>query len=508
MFNVMRRKPYRLRFSAALFAIALLPQWAGADITISDESGLRAFAAAVNDGSRDYEGENVCLANDIALSAGGVWTPIGTPDHPFRGHFEGWGHKISNMTVSGGDYVGLFGYVEAGSIRDVAVITGSINTTGSYAGALCGYVASSGEISSCYSEISVSGTQYVGGICGYFAGYEIKDCYSTGNVEAVRGSVAGQGEATSLAPYIGGIVGQVYGGDVRRCYYTGRIDYSSNYGYYGSIVGDVKSGQEGIDIENCVYMDYEYAPKAIGCGVDEEESPTDGQNHRATAAEMQTASCWTGELNTETYNTAWRIADGSYPQLCSFIKNEPITFSFTSDKQWLTIVPNGNYAVPAGMTAYIVTNVEDNTVTLRSVGTLNEGRAALVWSDGGESITVSSTAGALSDYSADRWLKGSHVSPVVLKGDRTEYVLSGGIFQRSRSGTLARGKAYLKVPAGSSGSNRLEVIIDDDPTGVVSQESRGESEAATFYDLSGRKVSGRPAKGRIYIKNGKKIIIR
>ena len=482
--------------ASCLVCAVALPHVAMADIVINDESQLREFAAAVNDGSRDYVGENVCLANDIVLAGDGAWTPIGTSEHPFRGHFEGWGHAISNLSVGGSsDYAGLFGYVDGGSIRDVGVVTGSISG-GHYAGAICGYVANSGEISSCYAAINVSGSRYVGGICGFFNGSEIKDCYSTGNV-------------TSYGSFTGGIVGQVYNGDVRRCYFTGTIDYNSIYGYYGSIAGDVKGGQAEIDIENCVYLDYEYVPKAIGCNMDGDEVPTDGANRSATAADMQTAVYWSGVLNTETYNTAWAIADGSYPQLNSFVKNQPVTFNFTAAKQWLTIVPNGNYTVPANMKAYIVTGVDvaSGTVSLRSVSTLNEGRGALEWSEGGESITAYPTQGALSDYSDDQWLKGSHVSPVNLKGDKTEYVLSGGIFQRSKSGTLARNKAYLKVPA-SSGSNSLQVIIEDDDATAISNVNINENENQNTYDLSGRKVNGQLTKGHIYINNGKKIIIR
>ena len=490
-----------MRIAKILALVALaLPLTTRADITIADEGQLRIFAAAVNSGT-DYNGESVFLSHDITLTNG--WTPIGTPAHPFKGHFEGWGHTISSLTISGSaDYTGLFGYVDGGSIRDVAVISGAVSG-GSYVGAICGYVSGSGEISSCYSEISVSGNQYVGGICGYFNGSEIKDCYSTGNVK-------------STGTFIGGIAGQVFNGDVRRCYYTGQVDYNSINGYYGSIVGDVKNGQVGIDIENCVYLSYEYAPKAIGCDMGGDESPTDGANRSATAAEMQTATYWSGVLNTETYNAAWKIADGSYPQLNSFIKNQPITFNFTATKQWLTIVPNGNYAVPAGMKAYIVTGVDvaSGTVSLRSVSTLNEGRGALVWSEGGESITAYPTQGALSDYSDDQWLNGSHVSPVVLKGDKTEYVLSGGMFQRSQSGVLARNKAYLKVAASGSGSNSLKVIFeDDDATGVVSQESMLNAQCSmlngqSVYDLNGRRVNAQLQKGQIYIYNGKKIIIR
>lgn len=496
-----------MRIAKILAVVALaLPLTTRADITIADEGQLRTFAAAVNSGT-DYNGESVFLTHDITLTSG--WTPIGTVGTPFKGHFEGWGHTISNLAISGStNYVGLFGFVDGGSIRDVAVVSGAVSGS-QYVGAICGYVINSGEISSCYATINVSGSQYVGGICGCFSGKELKDCYYTGTVTS---TLSGGNY------FLGGIVGQLYGGSLRNCYMTGNIncktiaDHVYTYAYYGSIAGDQKSSQTN-SISNSIYLS-SIDIMAIGDKDDDDDgyigTPyNDGNNvvGSATASDMQTATCWSGVLNTETYNTAWAIADGSYPRLNSFVKNQPITFAFTAAKQWLTIVPNGNYAVPASMKAYIVTGVTDNTVSLRSVSTLNEGRAALVWSDGGQSITAYPTQGELSDYSDDQWLKGSHVSPVVLKGDKTEYVLSGGIFQRSKSGTLARNKAYLKVPA-SSGSNSLQVIIEDDDATAISNVNINENENQNIYDLSGRKVNGQLTKGHIYINNGKKIIIR
>ena len=499
---------------AKIMAVAALalPLSTRADIFIADEGQLRTFASAVNSGT-DYNGESVFLTQDITLTSG--WTPIGPAGTPFKGHFEGWGHKISNLNVSGGDYAGLFGHVDGGSIRDVAVVSGAVSGS-QYVGAICGYVASSGEISSCYATINVTGSQFVGGLCGYFNGKELKDCYYNGTAASTQNG----GDY-----FLGGIVGQLYGGSLRNCYMAGDIDcktiadYVYTYAYYGSIAGDQKSSQTN-SISNSIYLPSIDNIMAIGDKDDNDEgnigtpyNDTDNYVGSATEAEMKTATYWDGVLNTESYNTAWKI-DGSYPQLYSFLKNEPITFAFTPTKQWLTIVPNGNYAVPASMKAYIVTGVTDNTVSLRSVSTLNEGRGALVWSNGGESITVQPTQGTLSDYSNDQWLKGSHVSPVVLKGDKTEYVLSGGMFHRSQSGVLARNKAYLKVAASGSGSNSLKVIFeDDDATGVVSQESRVKSQCSmlngqSVYDLSGRKVNGQLTKGHIYINNGKKIIIR
>lgn len=232
---------------------------------------------------------------------------------------------------------------------------------------------------------------------------------------------------------------------------------------------------------------------------------TDGNNLAANETVMKTAETWTIYLNYLSYNIAWKIENGSYPQLYSFIKNEPITFNFTSEKKWLTIVPNGNYAVPAEMKAYIVTDVSGNTVTLRSVSTLNEGRAAIVWSEAGTSVTVNSTNEALSDYGDYHWLKGSHVSPTTLKGNGNEYILSGGTFYKSKSGTLARNKAYLDATGVASSPSSMQVIIEDDDATAVRFESSSVQDSKDYYDLLGHKAK-HLQKGNIYIHNGRKII--
>jgi len=66
------------------------------------------------------------LVNDIDLQ-GQEWTPIGSFESPFRGHFNGNGYTISNFTIteSHTGYYGLFGYLEGDveelNIRDFTI---------------------------------------------------------------------------------------------------------------------------------------------------------------------------------------------------------------------------------------------------------------------------------------------------------------------------------------------------------------------------------------------------
>jgi hypothetical protein len=76
----------------------------------------------------------------------------------FTGVFDGNGHTISKLTItaSAETYVGLFGYVGGGQIRNLGVE--DVNIIGfNYVGALVGENDSNGKVNACYATGSVSG---------------------------------------------------------------------------------------------------------------------------------------------------------------------------------------------------------------------------------------------------------------------------------------------------------------------------------------------------------------
>ena len=61
---------------------------------------------------------NYILGNDITLSD--EWTPIGSPDEPFTGIFDGNGYIIYNLTVTKKtDHMGFFGAAEGAVVKNV-----------------------------------------------------------------------------------------------------------------------------------------------------------------------------------------------------------------------------------------------------------------------------------------------------------------------------------------------------------------------------------------------------
>ena len=215
---------------------------------ISTAEGLKWFRDKVNNAknaANNIEDTKICaeLTKDIDLS-GEAWTPIGiggafyagTP--PYSGTFDGKGHTIKNLSIdSSAHYVGLFGYVYGGTIRNLTV-SGSVKGsehTGGIAGA-----ANGGTFENCANQCAVQGGT-TGGIIG-FATEEgtliVRDCYNVGSITTTTGNS------------VGGIIGQCINtsGTIRNCYNAGTVTGTASV---GAIIGNPLIDK----IYNCYYLE-------------------------------------------------------------------------------------------------------------------------------------------------------------------------------------------------------------------------------------------------------------
>ena len=152
------------------------------------------------------QGKTVYLEADIDLT-GTDFAPIPT----FGGTFEGQGHTISGLSLTGsGNVRGLFRYIQpSGVVRDLSVEgwidpTDRKNTLGGIAG------SNQGLLSNCSFHGTVRGADYIGGLVGTNE--------STGQIINCTFSGAVTGEN-----YVGGIAGQ-NGGSIIRCANSGSIN--------------------------------------------------------------------------------------------------------------------------------------------------------------------------------------------------------------------------------------------------------------------------------------------
>ncbi len=191
-------------------------------------------------------GGTVKLLRDVELT--GTWAPVGTSSEPFKGTFDGDGHKITGLKITSGSYIGLFGYVgEGAEIKNVNLV--GANVFGEKrVGALIGQIKGNATVSNCTvdSTSHVTGSDSnTGGLIGEAAGGITVKLEKLINYATVMNT---ENNGPSRAA---GIIAQVTSGanvTITNCVNNGAI--TTNNGYAGGIVA-AKQGSSKVSFENC-----------------------------------------------------------------------------------------------------------------------------------------------------------------------------------------------------------------------------------------------------------------
>jgi hypothetical protein len=156
-----------------------------------------------------YDGQDYRPSFNVIGTGTGSF--ISYPSAAFAGVFDGNGHTISNLTITGGRFLGLVGRL-TGEVKDLGVV--DVNVTGSdaYIGGLVGY-SYGGTVTDCFTTGSVRGQQIVGGLVGYNwrSPFESNITNSYSNCSVTGNSC------------IGGLVGVNHDGALFQCYSTGAV---------------------------------------------------------------------------------------------------------------------------------------------------------------------------------------------------------------------------------------------------------------------------------------------
>lgn len=97
-------------------------------------------------------------------------------------------------------------------------------------------------------------------------------------------------------------------------------------------------------------------------------------------------------------------------------------------------------------------------------------------------------------------------SVLFLKSNKLVFPVNGSYINAQRAAFFLKG-VQVSTSIGNLIKECVVNLDDEDPTGIA--ELLGiEEEAGTWYDLNGRKLTGKPAQKGIYINNGKKTIIK
>ncbi len=204
------------------------------------------------------------------------FSPIGTPEMPFSGIFDGDGHTISNLVINrpNEDNIGLFGAVgavgaaEEKRVRLENVHLENVTIMGNFnVGGFAGYVDNiiiknshvSGNISSPNRNLNENTIGNTGGFVGAGISVDIENSYGSGTVSGSNtntGGFIGFGNAINIEnsyvsgtvsgsnPHTGGFVGFGNAINIENSYVSGTVSGSNPH--TGGFVGAGIS----VDIEN------------------------------------------------------------------------------------------------------------------------------------------------------------------------------------------------------------------------------------------------------------------
>lgn len=182
--------------------------------------------------------------SDIDLASVANWTPVGNADKPFKGYYDGGGHKILNLTInkSSLDYQAMFGYQNGGCISNLIIVNSNVKAKNKVA-ILSAYTYR-GDIKHCkVINGNVYGTNDVAGICAVFygntGGNYIYDCRNEhSNIDGNQ--------------HVAGICAEVYEyGGINHCYNSGNIHgRTSSNTRVGGMCGYYHSGANASYYDN------------------------------------------------------------------------------------------------------------------------------------------------------------------------------------------------------------------------------------------------------------------
>ena len=172
------------------------------------------------------------------------------------------------------------------------------------------------------------------------------------------------------------------------------------------------------------------------------------------------------------------------------------------NRKWATYFAAEDLTLPEGMSAYTVKSVSGGTVTLSAalpyipanVGVL------LSYETSKDDFAAAKYTGTTSTYTS--LLRGATTAQTMEAG--TNYVLYNNEFVRAEGSELAANRCYLHLDAAAPA---LVLAIDGSATSIGA-ELGAASDDAQWFTLDGRKLTAKPARKGLYIKNGTKVVIK
>ena len=202
------------------------------------DRGRNNICAKIADNVEVIDMSTVCHAADKSQNLEEKsWVPIGDINNKYQGTFDGNNKTITNLYINASqNYMGLFGYTDEGTIKNLTFEYANVTKTNNYAGVLVGkaFRGSTLQNIKISNTCQIKGGNYTGGIAGYLDGnaYNCVNCATVQGIQNIGGlcghysrsrtgnsmtACANYGNVTASSLAVGGLVGYFDSGTIQDC---------------------------------------------------------------------------------------------------------------------------------------------------------------------------------------------------------------------------------------------------------------------------------------------------
>ena len=498
---------------------------------IGTANQLKWFAAFVNCGG-DNMSANAVLVADIDMK-GETWPEaIGNwvNNIGYKGHFDGQGHAIKNLTyTTTKSYHGLFGVILGGAIVENFSIYGDVTNVEYDAIAPIAYSKESPVyIHNIHSYLNITSSgkdKKVGGILGNGnQGTTYVDrCIFSGKLSSTNKTNCG-----GIAAYIQNNSSSIV--KISNCLFDGIIESTADDAYCGGMVGYIGANSNVYTITNCLSVGTFDAPVAGSIfGYVRNGGAGFSNNYycgSATSGKTQN----TGADNVATSVTAEQLGNGEVAAKLGIAFRQNLEDEGESKKDSYPIIPmtdddllEHDVVVEITEAGYATLYLPDVDVVVDEVkafaAELNGERLELIPikdKTSGVSIIPAKTAailkGAPGIYSFIPGFGAAELEGNVLKGSAEDVEATGKYvlakpedaevgFYLANAGTIKAGKAYLELPATEV---KAFYFAENGETAINSLAPALSKGEGAIYNVAGQRIS-KLQKG-INIVGGKKVL--
>ena len=216
------------------------------------------------------------------------------------------------------------------------------------------------------------------------------------------------------------------------------------------------------------------------------------------------------------------IEDGQYAAATSatqqLVSVPGVTFPFATGQEWATWCDDWAWLKPADVTAYTISAVSGNTVTISEVeGDNIPSHTPLLLKKTGDAvvtptkvITGSGTDALVSTKATGATFYGNASDAKITEGYNYAYGSSYGLYNGEfvlidTDNGIAANRCLLNV---GNGQNAPVLSISEEITSLTPIPSPKGEGREYFYTLDGRKLDGMPTQKGIYVNGGRKVVIK